>query len=204
MKHDVIIIKRVDTPQDVAFITIDDGYKMADATMAVNLKLPVTLFLSVNAPAVFEHPDYFKQYLLPNQVPQSHGAPHDDMRGKSILTQISEIKHAHDEITRIYGKTEPTYPQSPTLFRPPYGKYDDNTLTAIDEIGYEWMVLWSHYILGNEIRNSWHQPVTTTSIQRGDIILCHFEDDLNAQLELAITAINDSGLTPAYLVDYLT
>lgn len=206
MPHNVIMTRHVPTSQRVAFITIDDGYNMPDdaATYVSTQKIPVTLFLSVNAPAVFEHPEYFKRFLLSGQVPQSHGAPHDDLRGKSYGVQYTELTHAHSEIRRIYGAGDPAHPQSPTLFRPPYGQYDFNTLAAVDEIGYAWLVMWSHYVEGAELRNSWHQPVSPATLDNGDIVLCHFNDDLAQQLHIAVDAITASGLRPAYLVDYLT
>lgn len=198
-----VLLNRVPTSQRVAFITIDDGYHtpIDAAEYVLTENLPVTMFLSVNAPAVFENPDYFRQFLPVGHVPQSHGAPHDDLRIKSYSVQESELSHAHHELTRIYGMSSPLYPMSPVIFRPPYGQYNIHTLIVAGELGYRWLVKWTHYVEGSEVRNVRSEP--DDDLDCGDIVLCHFDQNLKEQLMAASRAIKAADLKPAYLVEYL-
>ena len=145
-----VVWNRVPTAQPVAFITIDDGYYTDLQAIAYveAQRLPATLFLSVNAPAVFEQPAYFRRYqAVGRNTIQSHGAPHDDMRGWSYEAQYTQLLHAATEIERIYDAR-------PLAFRPPYGQYDDTTLQAAYDTGTRWLVRWSHALWNGALRLS--------------------------------------------------
>jgi peptidoglycan/xylan/chitin deacetylase (PgdA/CDA1 family) len=82
----------------------------------------------------------------------------------------------------------------PTLFRPPYGEYNNDTLKAMQLLGFPIAVLWTH--TPEDLANG-------AALRAGDIILLHFTTTLSQDLTLVLNKIAEAGLTPAYLSDYL-
>jgi peptidoglycan/xylan/chitin deacetylase (PgdA/CDA1 family) len=196
--QEAVVWNRVPGVPGVAFIVIHDGYWQDPEALAyvqVN-KLPVTMFLSAHAPKVFEQPQYFREFMLGGRGPQSHGSPHDDMRGKTYQEQLREITGSIETLEQFYGVP-------PVMFCPPYGLHDKNTRLAAYAAGLKWMIRWSHAIVDNQMVNALNVP--DERIYAGDIVMCHFEEGpkLLNQLQVATTMIRNAGLHPAYLADYV-
>lgn len=195
---EAVVWNRVPGVSGVAFIVIHDGYWQDAQALDYVLanQLPVTMFLSSQAPMVFEQPQYFRQYVLGDRGPQSHGGPHDDMRGKSYQTQLNEITGCNQTMEQFYGVT-------PIMFCPPYGLHDANTRRAAYAAGLKWIIRWSHAIINDQVVNGLNVP--DTRIHSGDVLMCHFdaEPSLFNQLQIATEALEEAGLQPAYLADYV-
>jgi peptidoglycan-N-acetylglucosamine deacetylase len=188
--------------QPVVFITIDDGYHEdpTAADIVESRQIPVTPFLTYYAassgsyppssdPAKVAHLNYLKRFLTKGHGVQSHSKTHCHLPQLTYEQQYSEIQKARDWLSRpdMFGNT-------PTLFRPPYGEYDENTLKALRQLGFPIALLWTH------------TPSSLSSgaeLRPGDIILLHFTTTLSADLALVDERMNSAGLTPAYLSDYV-
>lgn len=94
--------------------------------------------------------DWVDKY--PESVKELSDAGHDIMNHSDThphMTQISKEKMI-SEVTECDNKIEKITGVKPTLFRPPYGDYNDNVVTTLKEIGH-YTIQWdvdSHATLG--------------------------------------------------------
>lgn len=206
----------VPTPDPVAFIVIDDGYRpttgdpVEAAEYVEATDLPVTPYITYYAatmgayppptatsnPEAYAHLQYLRRFMAVGRGVQCHARTHLDLTGVETgapaLTydqQLNEIKKGKDFVARgdAFG------PVVPTLLRPPYGRWNDDTRRAAYTAGIKVITLWTHA----------YNEFATKPVQAGAILLTHFGADLLAQLEAAVTAISAAGLTPAFIEDYV-
>ncbi|WP_083448824.1 polysaccharide deacetylase family protein [Actinoplanes rectilineatus] len=184
-------LHRIPTEQKVAFLTIDDGYlKLPEAQELIAAAgVPVTLFLTTDA--VKDDPDYFRPLIDAGAVVESHTISHPNMSGKSYEFQRKQICGSAD-------KLEGWYTRRPTLFRPPYGNKDANTLRAAKSCGMTAAFMWTETVHKGKVR--YQGP---KGVKPGDIILMHFREAFRADFVNALKAIHKAGLTPALLEDYM-
>lgn len=216
------VYNRVNTNSPVAFITIDDGY-FTDPTataFVVSNNTPVTQFLTYYAATqgAFDpgpgDPEYaniveLRKYQTGNSAQKRigcHQKEHLDYRGQSVADQQEAMADARSWL----GATN-MFNGLPRLLRPPYGQYDDNTLTAASNALMPKLVLWTHAVMsdgagGWELVNEYGTP----RLKAGDILVLHHPSDENntdgylmGQLTVALEAIESANLYPAYLHDYL-
>jgi peptidoglycan/xylan/chitin deacetylase (PgdA/CDA1 family) len=86
----------------------------------------------------------------------------------------------------------------PTLFRPPYGAYDDRIRRAAMTCGYKTLVMWA----GST--NNGKLTMQTGALQNGDVILLHWRLDLLDNLHDLVTRCQAEGFTIGRLEDYLS
>jgi peptidoglycan/xylan/chitin deacetylase (PgdA/CDA1 family) len=185
-------VHRIPTDQRVAFLTIDDGWiKRPEALPLMRAaKVPVTLFLTVNA--IKTNPGYFEA-LQPNGARiEAHTLTHRKLTDLRYLDQKQEICGSAGWLGAEYGRR-------PTLFRPPFGEKNDDTLRAAADCGMKACFFWTETVDKGIVRyqSSDHR------IKPGDIILMHFRDAFADDFLAALKAIKASGLTPALLENYV-
>lgn len=186
-------VSRIPTTQRVAFITIDDGWVKRPEALALlrASRTPVSLFLTVNA--VKDNPGYFRGLQQSGAVIESHTVSHRRLRGMPYAEQKQEICGSSDWLGAQYGRR-------PTLFRPPFGEKDDDTLRAAYDCGIQAGFFWTETVDRGKV----FYQTADKRIQPGDIILMHFRDAYADDFLAALTAIKASGLTPALLEDYVS
>ena len=180
------------TSDKVVFITVDDGWARTPeaAQYVVDHELPITAF-PLPMPSGFE-PDYFKRVTsVAGGSVQDHSVSHRDLTTLSPAEQQAEICDARDADIRFYGT-------APTIFRPPYLTWNADTLQAAANCGIR-TVLTATADFTSGAADIWHGG----PLQPGDVVLTHFTDTLASDLERALTAAREAGLTPAPLTDYL-
>ena len=118
----------------------------------------------------------------------NHSATHPHMSKLSDAQIREELKRCSDLVQSVTGK--PT-----TLFRPPYGEYNDEVVRISREEGYEciqWNVDsldWKNYGVEDVIRKA------TRNVQKGDIVLFHNDAKYTlAALPTILQAYRDKGL----------
>jgi peptidoglycan/xylan/chitin deacetylase (PgdA/CDA1 family) len=195
--------RNVPTTDDVAFICIDDGYFNGDPPEAAQYvednALPVTPFLTYYAassgayppptdPAGVAHIEYLRRFAGTRGV-QCHAKTHADLRTLDYNGQVDQLSKGKSwlALTHMFG------PKVPTILRPPYGYWNDDTRRAAFAVGFKVMVKWTHI----------YPEFSTKPVRPGDILLCHFDANLLDQLQAASLAISTAGLTPAYIADYV-
>lgn len=187
------------TDDPVAFISVDDGYDEdpAAAEFVEAGQVPLTAFVTYYAavssypPTTTPHVEYLRRFRTGGHKVECHSKTHTDLATLDAATQLADVGKARDWLARpeMFGAV-------PTLFRPPYGGYNDDTLAALAAKGFKTCLLWSH-----AVEDLAADP--TLTIRRGEIILCHFTTTLLVDLQLALARIAAAGLSPAWLADYV-
>ena len=186
-------VKRIPTQQNVAFLTIDDGWiKRPEALDLLRAaRVPVSLFLTVNA--MKDNPGYFRALQGIGAMIEAHTVTHRMLRGMSYEGQRREICGSSDWLAAQYGRR-------PTLFRPPFGEKDDATLRAAHDCGMAACFFWTETVDKGKV----FYQTAEKRIQHGDIILMHFREAYAEDFLAALTAIKAAGLTPALLESYVS
>ena len=177
---------------NVAFLTMDDGIvqQSQDLQVMKAAGIPFTMFLI--GPVAAKNPPFFKSLVADGGVIEDHTISHPDLKGKSYAFQKNEICGGKAKLTTAFG-------QAPTLFRPPYGDYDQNTLKAVHDCGLQAAFDWSETVNDGKV----YYQTSLHKIRPGDIILMHFRPAFPQDVLAALTAIHAAGLTPALLTDYV-
>ncbi|WP_330332061.1 polysaccharide deacetylase family protein [Streptomyces sp. NBC_00536] len=192
------VFTTVPTEDKVVFLTIDDGAEKDPEflKMMQELKIPYTAFLSDYL--VRDNYAYFKQMQSQGVSINNHTLNHRYLPALPYEKQRQEICGMQDTIQKEFGKR-------PTLFRPPYGNYNDDTLRAAKSCGVKAVPIWNEEAFTD--RMDWREE--DKDLHPGDIILTHFrgrEDwkgtmpDMIRQVMKTVTA---KGYAVARLEDYL-
>ncbi|WP_251071236.1 polysaccharide deacetylase family protein [Streptomyces sp. ISL-43] len=192
------VFTTVPTEEKVVFLTIDDGAEKDPEflKMMQELKLPYTAFLSDYL--VRDNYPYFKEMQAAGVTLNNHTLNHRYMPALSYEKQRQEICGQQDTIEKQFGKR-------PTLFRPPYGNYNEDTLRAAKSCGIKAVPLWNEEAFPN--RMDWRE--WDKDLHPGDIILTHFrgkEDwkgSMTDMIRHVMKTVTDKGYAVARLEDYL-
>jgi hypothetical protein len=186
------VLDRVPTKQKVVFMTIDDGATRLPIvqTLLTRYKIRASLFL--NSVYTVPEPAYFQQLDAAGSVVENHTTDHADLTKLNYNQQLAEICGDADSLAAQFGRR-------PTLFRPPYGSYNQTTLRAASACGQKAIILWHAKANGGSMQ---YQD-GNTGLLPGDIVLVHFRpeflQDFTAFRQAALTA----GLQPELLEDWL-
>ena len=183
------IIYRVGVKQPVVFITIDDGWTRDPRVVALvrNTRLPVSLFL-IQTPAT-RGEQYFQSLEGAGAKIEDHTKDHPDLTALSYSLQRAEICSPLSPFTSMFHR-------QPTLFRPPYGRWNQLTLRAAAACGVGAVVLWDAVMSGGKF-------ATIGGLKPGDIILLHFRPTLYTDLVDLMNIIRAHRLGVGQLEDYL-
>lgn len=116
---------------------------------------------------VKQYPDYVKEIAKRGHEIGNHSLTHPHMSRMDAIAVQKELSDLDDMLEELTG-------QRSTLFRPPFGEYNDTVIKAAREAGYE-VIQWSRDTV------DWKQDRSAQTIldgvlkklKSGDIILCH-------------------------------
>jgi len=161
-------VYNVDTEEKVLSISFDAAWGRANTDEILNIldryDVKTTFFL-VGFWAE-KHPDLVAEIVARGHEIGNHSATHPHMSQLSDAQIREELRKCSDLVKSITG--EPT-----TLFRPPYGEYNDAVVRISREEGYEcvqWNVDsldWKNLGTENMVRQC------TKAVNPGDIVLFH-------------------------------
>ena len=118
----------------------------------------------------------------------NHGYYHKDQAKMTVERNKEEISLNHQLIKSLCGVEM-------TLFAPPSGSYNSNTLEAAESLGYK-TIMWSKDTIDWRDKNT--QLIfnrATKNMQNGDLILMHPTQCTYEALASIITAYQDAGYT---------
>ncbi|QFQ99847.1 polysaccharide deacetylase family protein [Streptomyces phaeolivaceus] len=192
------VFTTVPTRDKVLFLTIDDGAEKDPEflRMMSELDVPYTAFLSDYL--VKEDYGYFERMRDKGVALNNHTLNHRHLPSLSYDAQKREICGMQDVIEKRYGKR-------PTLFRPPYGNYDRDTLRAAKACGIAAVPLWNEEVFVDR----WDYRESDRRLRPGDIVLTHFrgKSDWNGTMPDMIRRFLNHATTEGYAVarleDYL-
>lgn len=192
------VFTTVPTRQKVVFLTIDDGAEKDPAflRMMSDLKVPYTAFLTNSL--VRDDYAYFRKMRAEGHTVNNHTLTHPYLPGLSYAEQKHEICGMQAIMKKQFGKL-------PTVFRPPYGNYNQDTLRAAKSCGIKYAPIWDEEVYVDH----WEYREWDQDLHPGDIVLTHFRgrqdwkgtmvDDMHRFLN-KVTA---EGYAVARLEDYL-
>lgn len=192
------IFTTIPTRNRVVFLTIDDGAEKDPAflRMMSDLKIPYTAFLSNYL--VEDDYGYFRKMRDLGVTLNNHTLHHPYLPGLSYEEQRQEICGMQDVMEREFGRR-------PTVFRPPYGNYDGDTLRAAKSCGIKYAPIWDEEVYVDH----WEYREWDRSLHPGDIVLTHFRGraDWNGTMpdlvRRFLKKVTDEGYAVARLEDYL-
>ncbi len=136
---------------------------------------------------VSKYPDSVKAIASAGHDVENHSSTHAYMTKLSEEEKLSEIKDCNDKIEKLIGT-------APTLFRPPYGDYDNSVVKAVKDSGM-YCIQWDIDSL------DWKDPTPQQMVERitskltsGSIILMHNgAKNTPEALPLTIDAVRAQG-----------
>lgn len=188
--HDgmVPVVTHIPMSKPYVFITIDDGAVQHPKARELMINAGVSPSVFLNTKYAQGHKDYFKS--LPVTV-HSHTTNHPNLLGKPYEFQKREICGNADFLAGDYGKR-------PTLFRPPFGNYDQNTRKAAADCGFKALVNWTAAVNDGRV-----QFQVGDRLKPGDIVLMHFRTTFVEDFTAFLNKAKENGLTPVPLEDFL-
>ena len=185
------LVRKIATTKPVVFLTIDDGLvKNPTAVQYIkDHKLNPTLFLTDQI--IKDDYSYFKTYQDAGVKIENHTLTHPNLKKLSYAAQKAEICGQSDKLVAVYGT-------KPTIMRPPYGEFNDDTLRASHDCEIDFVVHWSAKVDGGAV-----QYQNGKHLVAGDVVLMHFRPMMMEDLKAFNDEVVAQGLTPAYLSDWL-
>ncbi|MCL1880992.1 MAG: polysaccharide deacetylase family protein [Oscillospiraceae bacterium] len=163
------------------------GNSNIDEILAILAEENIRATFFVTGEFVDKYPeDILKKYQAGHEI-QSHSDKHPHVEGANINDLIHDTREASRKITEITGT-------APTLYRAPYGEYDDNSIMTIKGMGYK-------YIQWSVDSVDWQGPSPETIVRRvlsgtqsGSIILFHTDlENTTEALPEVISGLKDKG-----------
>jgi polysaccharide deacetylase family sporulation protein PdaB len=139
---------------------------------------------------VEKYPELVQEIAARGHEVESHSATHPHMPRLSDEKMRQELSAVADRIERLTGKR-------PTLFRPPYGDYNDRTILVARQEGYE-VIQWNVDSL--DWKNLGVEPMVaaaTKNLAPGNIVLFHND---SRYLMDALPAILDYYVSNGYKI----
>ncbi len=164
----VIPIYSVEQTEKICSISFDAAWGNEQTETLLDIldqyKVKTTFFLV--GEWVDKFPDSVKEIAKRGHDVGNHGDTHSHMTQQSDETIIQELKSCNEKIEKLTEK-------SPTLFRPPYGDYNNNVVNCV-------MGLDMYCVQWNIDSLDWKDPSVdqivqncTSKLQPGSIILLH-------------------------------
>ncbi len=119
----------VETDEKKIAISFDAAWGADDTGTLIDIlgeyNVPATFF--VVGEWVDKYPNEVKALSDAGHRIENHSATHPYMTKLSDENMVAELKTCNEKIAKITGRT-------PTLFRPPYGDYNNNVIAATESV----------------------------------------------------------------------
>ncbi len=156
-------------------LTFDGGWENVTTIPLLNVldkyQIKATFFL--RAMWVRDNPNLAKEIQKRGHSIQNHSLTHPHMREMSRVAIEKEFKESTTIFKEILGI-------SPTLFRPPYGEYNDLVLDIAGQSAYPYTIMWSidtidwaNSINGNTVDANFIINKVLSKVSNQDIVLMH-------------------------------
>ena len=186
------LVRRITVDKPYVFLTMDDGAVQDPDALKLMQQNGTHPVLFLNQKYVKGHEAYFKQILdATGATLGDHTVDHPNLKGKPYEFQRKEICDDADDFQRGLGVR-------PSLFRPPFGNYDQNTLRAAAACGMRAVVLWTAAVNDGHV-----QFQAGDKLKPGDIVLMHFRTTFVEDFTAFLNRAKQDGLTPVPLEDFL-
>ena len=190
----------VETDKKQIAISFDAAWGNDDTEQLINIldeyDVPATFF--VVGAWVDKYPESVKELSDAGHQIQNHSNTHPYMTGLSTEQMIDELESCNKKIENITGKC-------PTLFRPPYGDYDNRVVEAVESIDM-FTIQWDCDSLDwkdNATADSICKRVTS-KVKNGSIVLFHNDaDHTPTALPNILKCLKDEGYEFVFISDLI-
>ena len=158
----------VQRDQKVVSLSFDAAWGNEDTQQLIDIlgKYNVKVTFFVVGDWVDKYPESVKALADAGHEIMNHSSDHAHFNSLSAGEIVADINTCNDKIEAITGVR-------PTLFRPPYGEYDDHVITAVRGMGME-PIQWDVDSLDwKELSASEITQRVTSRVQPGSIVLFH-------------------------------
>ncbi|MEU6193092.1 polysaccharide deacetylase family protein [Streptomyces sp. NPDC047061] len=192
------VFTTIPTRKKVVFLTIDDGAEKDPdfLRMMDQLRIPYSAFLSNYL--VKDDYGYFRRMQAEGHTLNNHTLTHPYLPGLTYEEQKHEICGMQEIMKREFGK-------APTVFRPPYGNYNGDTLRAAKTCGIKYAPIWDEEVFVDH----WEYREWDRALHPGDIVLTHFrgrndwDGTMVDDMRRFLNKVTRDGYAVARLEDYL-
>ena len=195
-----IPIYNVDRADNRVAISFDAAWGNDDTEQLIKIlaeyDVPATFF--VVGAWVDKYPESVKQLSDAGHQIQNHSNTHPYMTGISTEQMIDELESCNKKIENITGKC-------PTLFRPPYGDYDNRVIETVQSI--------DMYTIQCDVDSlDWKDNATaesickrvTSKVKNGSIVLFHNDaEHTPAALPNILKCLKDEGYEFVFIEDLI-
>jgi len=182
-------IYSVDRPDNKISLTFDCAWGNSNTDELLEILAQHNVFATffVTGEFVDKFPDDVRRIASAGHEIANHSDAHPRIRGMNIHRLIEDTREAERKIAMVTGTR-------PTLYRSPYGEYDDNSVKTIEGLGYKF-VQWSVDSI------DWQEPDPATIVKRvvsqtvsGSILLFHNDLENTTQaLPEVLTKLRQEG-----------
>lgn len=182
----------VETTEKKVALTFDAawGADDTDTLISVLKKYNATATFFVVGEWVDKYPDEVKKLSDAGFDVMNHSATHPYMTNLNEDGMKEQLKVCNDKIAAITGKT-------PTLFRPPYGDYDNKVISTVESVGMK-TIQWDVDSLDWKDTATVDSIVTrvTSKVKPGSIVLFHNDADHTPEaLPIILEKLTADGYT---------
>jgi len=167
------------------YITVDDGWTPSPRVLDImrQTHLPVTAFLIEQA-AQRDLP-YWRAFVQAGGTIEDHTVSHPDLTKQTLSEATAQWQQARLMLGRWFG-------HAPLMGRPPYGAFDRTVQAAAYWGGLKALVGWSATIDDHDRVRTWDGK----GLEPGEIVILHWDPDLDRQLATLLAVIRADHLHP--------
>ncbi|MBI5906608.1 polysaccharide deacetylase family protein [Candidatus Saccharibacteria bacterium] len=186
------VVYKVSTTDPVVFVGIDDGVAQSPETLdwLTGHHLPFTMFLYNGV--IKDNYQYFAKLQSAGLTVENHTLSHPQLPKLNLDQQKAEICGAADTYAQVFGRR-------PTLFRPPYGAFNDITRQAATECGMHAIIMWHATV----DKGAMHFQDNIGHLESGDIVLMHFRPEFLQDIQVLTAQAQKDKLRIGRLEDWL-
>jgi peptidoglycan/xylan/chitin deacetylase (PgdA/CDA1 family) len=185
------VYSRIPTTNKVIFIGIDDGLIRDPRVVQLLAQAHISFSAFLVQSAATADPTYWNQIQHVGGTIESHTIHHLDLTKLDATQQRLEICGTLDPYQTEFARR-------PTLFRPPYGLYNDSVRAIAASCGFKAIVMWI------ASTNPGRIDFQLGTIGPGDIFLMHWRTDLYDDLNNLLALCHQTGYAIGRLEDYLS
>src|SRR5262245_1281987 len=167
------------------YITVDDGWTPSLRVLDImrQTHLPVTAFLIEQA-AQRDLP-YWRAFVQAGGTIEDHTVSHPDLTKQTLRKATAQWEQARLTLGRWFGR-------APLMGRPPYGAFNRAVQAAAYWGGLKALVGWSATIDDHDRVRTWDGK----GLEPGEIVILHWDPDLDRQLAKLLEVIHAGHLHP--------
>lgn len=183
-----------DTTQKIIYLTFDEGYENGYTEKILDVlketEVPAAFF--VVEPYIKSNPEIIKRMAEEGHLVCNHSHHHPSMASILDTEKFNkEFKDVEDAYKDLVGSDMPHY------FRPPMGKYSENSLKKTKNLGYKtifWSFAYKDWITDNQPNEEIAIKKITAGVHPGCIMLLHAVSKTNTNvLKTVIEQIKADG-----------